>query len=99
MSTLPLREQVRRDRMSQVLRSLSAHLMVWYDTPAGLCEVLDTTLPRDQQRCPRTTTHGVTFFQGNGDDVTAYACTEHAGPLAATALRSPYIRASPYRIR
>lgn len=99
VSTLPLREQNRRDRMSQVLRSLSAPLMVWYDAPPGLCEVLDQTLPRDQQRCPRTMTHGVTFFQGNGDDVTAYACTEHTGPLAATALRSPYIRASPYRIR
>lgn len=99
VDSLPLREQVRRDRMSQVVRSLSSHLMVWYDAPARLCEVLDTTLPRDRRRCPGTVTHGVTFFQGDGTDVTAYTCTAHAGPLAATALRSPYVRASPYRIR
>ncbi|WP_406164385.1 hypothetical protein [Streptomyces canus] len=99
MDTLPLREQGRRDRISQVVRSLSSPLLVWYDTPEGLCEVLDTTLPRDQRRCPGTTTHGVTFYQGDGTDVTAFTCTAHAGPLAATALRSAYIRASPYRFR
>ncbi|MER5549505.1 hypothetical protein ABT072_45685 [Streptomyces sp. NPDC002589] len=99
VSQLPLREQGRRDRISQVVRSLSDRLMVWYDTPAGLCEVLDLTMPRDQRRCPGTATHGVTFFQGDGTDVTAYTCTAHVEPLAALALRSAYVRASPYRIR
>lgn len=99
VSTLPLREQGRRDRISQIVRSLSAPLMVWYDTPPGLCEVLDTTLPRDQRRCPRTATHAVTFWQADGTDATACTCTAHADPLAATALRSAYVQASPYRIR
>ncbi|MGW3985023.1 hypothetical protein [Streptomyces mirabilis] len=98
MSTLPLPEQVRRDRMSQVVRCLSAPLMVWYDTPAGLCEALDRTLPRDQQRCPGTVSHGVRFFQ-DSTEVDAFTCAAHVGPLAATAARSPYIQAVPYRIR
>ncbi|MFE6986573.1 hypothetical protein ACFVBG_36280, partial [Streptomyces fimicarius] len=95
---LPEPERRRRDDVCQMVRSLSAPLMVWYNTPPGLCEALDTTLPRDRQRCPGTVTHAVRFFR-DLTEADAFTCAAHAGPLTATAARSAYIQASPYRIR
>ena len=81
-----------------MVRSLSPSLMVWYNQPPGLCEALDTTQPRDLQRCPRAATHAVRFRR----DVTeadAFTCPEHTGPLAATADHAPYITTTVYRMR
>ncbi|NEE35369.1 hypothetical protein G3M53_59375 [Streptomyces sp. SID7982] len=95
---LPERERRRRDDVCQIARSLSAPLMVWYNQPPGLCEAMDTTQPRDRQRCPATATHAVEFVR----DVTvvhAFACAAHARPLALTADRSPYIAATVRAVR
>lgn len=98
VSQLPLREQVRRDRMSSLVRSLAGSLMVWHNAPPGLCEALDTTLPRGQQRCPRTVTHGVRFFQ-DATEVDVFTCGAHVGPMSALAFPTPYIKAVPYRVQ
>lgn len=95
------KDRRRRDAVCQIVRSLatsSSSLMVWYDTPPGLCEVLDPTLPRDRQRCPATVTHGVRFYR-DATEADAFTCGEHAGPLATIAARAEYITAVPYRIR
>ncbi|MBT2395947.1 hypothetical protein [Streptomyces sp. ISL-100] len=95
---LPERELRRRDDVCQISRSLSAPLMVWYNQPPGLCEAMDTTQPRDRQRCPATATHAVQFER----DVTvthALTCPAHARPLAATADHSQYIRATIRNLR
>ncbi|MFG2858592.1 hypothetical protein ACGFZ9_50085 [Streptomyces mirabilis] len=95
---LPIKERGRRDRMSQILRSLSNPLMAWYNQPIGLCEAQDTTLPRDRQRCPATATHAVRFHQ-DVTEVDVYTCPAHARPMAATADRAVYINAAIYPLR
>ncbi|MFG3072152.1 hypothetical protein [[Kitasatospora] papulosa] len=95
---LPAKELKRRDDVCQMARSLSAPVMVWYNQPPGLCEAMDTTQPRDRQRCPATATHAVQFER----DVTvthAFTCPAHTRPLAATADHSPYITATIRSVR
>ncbi|MCW5254724.1 hypothetical protein [Streptomyces sp. SHP 1-2] len=97
-STLPEREQRRRNDVCQISTSLCASLRVWYNQPPGRCEALDTTKHREAQRCPAPVTHAVRFHR----DVTAadaYTCAQHAAPLAATADGSPYITAEIHRLR
>ncbi|MDX2854597.1 hypothetical protein PV342_40590 [Streptomyces sp. PA03-3a] len=96
--TLPAREQERRDRVCQVVGSVRGSLMIWYNQPPGLCEVLDTTQPKDRQRCPASRAFAVRFVQ-DVTEVDAYACPAHARPLAALADRSPYITAEIHRLR
>ncbi|MEV8435698.1 hypothetical protein [Streptomyces chartreusis] len=96
--TLPERDLRRRDDVGQMVRSLGTSLLVWFNQPPGLCEALDTTQPRDAQRCRSTATHAVRFRR----DVTeadAYTCPAHARPLASTADRTPYITATVYPLR
>ncbi|MFF4963250.1 hypothetical protein ACFY2Z_41020 [Streptomyces sp. NPDC001222] len=59
---------------------------------------MDTTQPRDRQRCPATATHAVRFYL-DATEADAYTCAAHTGPLAETAARSQYVTAVPYRIR
>lgn len=95
---LPARELRRRDDVCQMSRSLSGTFTVWYNQPPGLCEALDTTQPRERQRCASTATHAVRFVR----DVTqadAYTCPVHARPLAAIADHAPYITAAVYSLR
>lgn len=94
--TLPPKEVRRRDDVCQIVRSLSASLMVWYNQPAGLCEALDTTQPRDRQRCPATASH-VVRFRKEVTEADAYVCPSHARPLAATADHAEFISATIYR--
>lgn len=98
--TLTRAEQDRRDSVCQVVRSLSvgSGLLVWYNQPPGACEALDTNRVTDEQRCPHRATHAVRYVQG-ATDTHAYACTQHTGPLAALAQRSPYVTATVHPIR
>src|SRR5690606_22588782 len=96
--TLPEREQRRRDDVCQMVRSLGSSLLVWYNSPPGACEALDTNQTSDRQRCPIPAAFAVRFRR----DVTeadAFTCPEHTRPLAALADRSPYITATVYRMR
>ncbi|MFI6899272.1 hypothetical protein ACIBM4_34715 [Streptomyces sp. NPDC050256] len=95
---LPEKERRRRDDVCQMSRSLSAPLMVWYNQPIGLCEAMDTTLPRDRQRCPATATHAVRFHR-DVTEVHAFTCPAHTHPLAATADDSPYISTTIHKVR
>uniref|UniRef100_UPI001CED1C02 hypothetical protein n=1 Tax=Streptomyces sp. NK15101 TaxID=2873261 RepID=UPI001CED1C02 len=96
--TLPERELRRRDDVCQIARALSGSMMVWYNQPPGLCEALDTTQPRDRQRCPATASH-VVRFRRDVTEADAYVCPAHARPLAATADRAEFITATIYRRR
>lgn len=98
--TLPERDLRRRDDVCQIAGSLSTGmgLRVWYNQPPGLCEAMDTTQPRDRQRCPQTATHAVRF-QRDVTEADAYTCPSHARPLAAIADRAQYIAATVYPLR
>lgn len=98
--TLTRAETDRRDRVCQVVRSLSAGvgLLVWYNRPPGYCEALDTTQLPDAQCCPQRAAVAVRFVQG-ATDTHAYACRAHAGPLAALANRSEHITATVHPLR
>ncbi|MEU8765050.1 hypothetical protein [Streptomyces sp. NPDC048659] len=96
--TLPEKEVRRRDDVCQIARALSGSMMVWYNQPPGLCEALDTTQPRDRQRCPATASH-IVRFRKDITEADAYVCPAHARPLAETAAHSPYIDAAIYRRR
>jgi hypothetical protein len=95
---LPEPERRRRNTVCQISRTLCAPLTVWFNQPPGLCEALDTTLPRDRQRCPAASTYAVRFLL-DATEADAFTCAAHAGPLAATAHGSQYVRAVPYRTR
>lgn len=97
---LGLREENRRTRACQMVRSLSPRgaLLLWYDQPTGLCEALDATQPRERQRCPGTATHVVRFRQ-DSTEADAFTCPAHARPLAALTDRSPYVTAAIYPLR
>lgn len=98
--TLPQAEQTRRDRVCQTVRALSGGtgLLVWYNQPPGACEALDTGQLPEAQRCPHRATHAVRYVEG-ANSTHAYACTGHAGHLAALAQRSPHITATVHPIR
>ncbi|WP_371584534.1 hypothetical protein [Streptomyces sp. NBC_01314] len=98
--TLPLREQNRRDRACQTVRSLAAGtgLYAWYNQPPGACEALDSNQLPDEQRCPHRASHAVRYAQG-GTDTHVYACTEHARRLAALADRAEYVTATVHPLR
>lgn len=98
--TLTRAEQDRRDSVCQVVRSLSVGfgLLVWYNQPPGYCEALDTNRLPEEQRCPHRATHAVRYTQG-ATDTHAFACTQHTGPLAALAQRSPYVTATVHPLR
>lgn len=85
------RDRKRRDNVCSLVRSLSGPLQVWYDTPAGRCEVLDTGLPRERQRCRGMASRAVMFVGPFAGEVEAYSCPAHAEPLAALANSAPGI--------
>lgn len=88
------RDRRRRDAVCSMVRSLGGHLLVWYDQPPGACEVLDTSLRTEDQRCPATAARAVVFRSTLHQEAAAYACIRHAEPLAATADRGTEIAAS-----
>ncbi|MFJ9427972.1 hypothetical protein [Streptomyces sp. NPDC101249] len=98
VDTLDLREQNRRTRVGQLVRSLGSNMLVWYNQPPGACEALDTTLPSNEQRCPRPIAVRVEFRNGP-TEAPAYACLAHGARLASLADRSPYITATAYPLR
>ena len=85
----PERDRKRRDSVAQLVRSLSGSLLIWYDTPAGWCEVLDATQPKDRQRCRGMASRAVVFAGPFVGELTAYACPTHAEPLATLANSTP----------
>lgn len=97
---LGLREENRRTRACQMVRSLSitSGLLLWYDQPPGLCEALNTQQPKDRQRCPGTATHVVRYRQ-DSTEADAYTCPAHARPLAALADRAVHVTAAIYPLR
>ncbi|MCX4429454.1 hypothetical protein [Streptomyces mirabilis] len=97
---LGAREENRRTRACQMVRSVSVRgpLLLWYDQPIGLCEALDTTQPKDRQRCPGAATHAVRFRQ-DSTEADAYTCPAHARPLAALADHAVYVTAAIYPLR
>lgn len=81
----PGRDRLRRDRMCQITATARGRYRVWYDQPPGTCEALDTSLRREEQRCPASPARAVTFTSRWGEDGTAYACLRHAPCLAEIA--------------
>ncbi|MBK3590253.1 hypothetical protein JHN49_44130, partial [Streptomyces sp. MBT57] len=88
------RDERRRSSVCQVVRSLGTPLLVRYDATAGTCEALDTSVRREEQRCPRKATHGVLFTSDMTGQVIAYACATHSRALAALTTVSPYVTAA-----
>lgn len=96
--TLPEPELRRRDDVCQIVRSLSAYLLVWHNQPSGHCEALDLNQPTDRRRCPGTAAFAVRF-QNGATEVDAFTCAEHARPLASIADRAKYINTTIYRLK
>jgi hypothetical protein len=78
------RDERRRDVVCLIARTVGGRYRVWWDTPAGQCEVLDLERDRTEQRCPRRPTHAVTLSSSYQEPQPAYACAEHATLLHAT---------------
>ncbi|MEV5880730.1 hypothetical protein AB0L75_42470 [Streptomyces sp. NPDC052101] len=80
-----------------MVRSLSVRsgLLLWYNQPAGACEVLDTNRLPAEQRCTRPAACAV-WFRNGPTEVPAYSCLAHAAPLASLAERSPHVTATVY---
>lgn len=74
-----------------ITRSFGGPLLVWYDAEPGTCEVVDTRLPREQQRCPQPVTCAAWFTEYDGTESWAYACARHGAPLAQQAAGAVYI--------
>lgn len=97
VSTLPAAEVKRRDTVCQIVRATGATaVLVWYNQPPGVCEVLDASQPRDKQRCPERAAYAVRFVMGDSEGH-AYACAAHVGLLASVAEGAEYVSATIHR--
>lgn len=97
VSTLPAAEVKRRDAVCQLVRATgSMAVLVWYNQPRGLCEVLDASQHRDKQRCPERAAYAVRFTMGASEGH-AYACAAHVGLLASVAEGAEYVSATIHR--
>lgn len=88
------RDRRRRDSAGQLVTSMGGALRLAYDTPHGMCEVMDVSQPRDRQRCRGVASRGVVFWSQLSQEVTAYACPAHAVTLAAATDAHPGITAT-----
>lgn len=88
------REHHRRDSVTQLVTSMGGPLRIAYDTPHGMCEVMDVSQPRDRQRCRGVASRAVAFWSQLSQDVNAYACPAHAVALAAATEPHPAISAT-----
>jgi hypothetical protein len=80
--------------VSQLVTSMGAVLRIAWDTPAGMCEVMDVSQLPERQRCRGVASRGVVFWSQLSQEVTAYACPAHAVALAAETAAHPAITAT-----
>lgn len=73
----PEQDKRRRDLACALTSGCGGPLLMWYDSPIGTCEVLDTQKRREDQRCP-VPPDRIVVYSGTASPSWTYACAHHA---------------------